>query len=68
VFDDHGAGHLTAGISHQVFQQAKFFGGELNPPAGAFGAMFHPVEVKIFHHQHRLRGQVAAAQQGTDTR
>jgi len=66
MLDDHGAGDLAAGVSHQVFEEREFFGGEVDAAAGAFGAVFDTVEMEIFHHQHGLRWQVAAAQQGAD--
>jgi hypothetical protein len=66
VFDDHGARHLTTGVSHQVFEQRKFFGGELDPAAGAFGAVFHAIEVEVFDHEDWLWRQVTAPQQRPD--
>src|SRR5579872_31099 len=67
VFYDHGARDLAAGVAHQVFEQGKFLGGEIDAAAGAFGAVLHAVEFEIVDFENRFRGQMAAAQQGANS-
>jgi len=54
----------AAGIAHQVFEQSKFLGGQIDAVAGAFHRRSTRSETKIADRQHRLGRQVATPQQG----
>jgi hypothetical protein len=68
VFDDHGPGHSPSGIAHQVFQQCELLGGEFNGLVAARDPALHPIELEIFHGEHRLGRKPAPPEQSTQPR
>jgi hypothetical protein len=68
MLNNHGARDASAGVAHQVFQQCEFFAGQVNAPPRPFDSAFDPIELQIFHRQHRFRRQMATPQQRPNSR
>ena len=59
---DGRAGNKGSGVQHQVFEQGKFLGSELDRAASAMDAARDAVELQILHAKVGVQGTIAAAQ------
>ena len=64
MLDDHGPGHAPPRVTHEIFQQAEFLYGQVDPAARSLNPTLDSVELQIIHRKHRFRGQVTAPHQG----
>src|SRR5436309_797014 len=67
MLNDHGAGHASTGVSHQVLEQGEFLGGQFDVATTASDPSLHPIQSEVFDGKHRLRGQTVSPQEDANT-
>jgi hypothetical protein len=66
MLDDHGAGDIRTCVAHQIFQQRKFLGRELDPESSTLDHPLYPVEFQVGDGEHRFGGEMTPAYQGAN--